>query len=82
VNPKAWMMALAAIPAFTTPGGNVLVETLIIAGAFLVVAPPTLGFWAAVGRGAARLLRTERALRAFNVTMALLLVTSLVPMLV
>ncbi|WP_291295283.1 LysE family translocator [Elioraea sp.] len=77
VNPKAWMMALAAIPAFSTPGGNVLGETLLIAGAFLAVAPPTLGFWALVGRGAASLLRTPAKLRAFNVTMALLLVASL-----
>jgi threonine/homoserine/homoserine lactone efflux protein len=77
VNPKAWMMALAAIPAFSTPGGNVLAETLVIAGAFLTVAPPTLAFWALVGRGAASLLRTPAKLRVFNVTMALLLVGSI-----
>jgi threonine/homoserine/homoserine lactone efflux protein len=81
VNPKAWMMALAAIPAFSTPGGALVIETLLIAGAFLLAAPPTLGFWAIVGRGAASLLRTPAKLRAFNVTMALLLVLSLIPML-
>jgi threonine/homoserine/homoserine lactone efflux protein len=76
VNPKAWMLALAAIPAFSTPGGNVLAETLLIAGTFLVVSPPALAVWAVVGRGAARLLRSPGRLRAFNVTMALLLVAS------
>jgi threonine/homoserine/homoserine lactone efflux protein len=81
VNPKAWMLALASIPAFSTPGGNLVAETLIIAGAFLLAAPPTLGFWALIGRGAALLLRTPATLRAFNVAMALLLVLSLIPVL-
>jgi threonine/homoserine/homoserine lactone efflux protein len=76
VNPKAWMLALAAIPAFSTPGGSVLAETLVIAGAFLVVSFPALLAWAAVGRGAARLLDSPARLRAFNVAMALLLVAS------
>jgi threonine/homoserine/homoserine lactone efflux protein len=80
-KPPLGLMALAAIPAFSTPGGNVVAETLLIAGAFLLAAPPTLGFWALVGRGAASLLRTPAKLRAFNVTMAVLLVLSLIPML-
>jgi threonine/homoserine/homoserine lactone efflux protein len=75
------MLALASIPAFSTPGGNLVAETLIIAGAFLLAAPPTLGFWALIGRGAALLLRTPATLRAFNVAMALLLVLSLIPVL-
>lgn len=79
VNPKAWLLALAAIPAFTRPGGDLLVETLVIAAAFLAVAPPTLTFWAGVGVGAARVFRSPRQLRIFNVTMAVLLVLSLVP---
>ena len=36
VNPKAWMIALAAIPAFTTPAGDTLAETLRIAIVFAV----------------------------------------------
>ncbi len=78
VNPKAWMLALAAIPAFSTPGGNVLADTLMIAAAFLVVSFPALAVWAVVGRGAAYLLDSPLRLRAFNVTMALLLVASIV----
>jgi threonine/homoserine/homoserine lactone efflux protein len=79
VNPKAWLLALAAIPAFTRPGGDLLTETLVIAGVFLVVSPPSVGFWAVVGAGAGRILRSPRQLRVFNVTMAVLLVLSLVP---
>lgn len=79
VNPKAWMIALAAIPAFTTPQGDLLIETLTIAAAFVVVCFPCTLVWAVLGAGASRLLRTGRALRIFNVAMAVLLVVSLVP---
>lgn len=79
VNPKAWLLALAAIPAFTRPGGDVLLETLVIAAAFLAVSPLSVGFWAVVGAGTGRILRSPAHLRVFNVTMALLLVLSLVP---
>ncbi|CAH0299099.1 LysE family translocator [Roseomonas sp. CECT 9278] len=79
VNPKAWMIALAAIPAFTTPDGDILAETLLIAGAFALVCFPCCLVWAALGAGASRLLRTDRALRGFNIAMAVLLVLSLIP---
>ena len=79
VNPKAWMIALAAIPAFTTPEGDLLAETLVIAAAFALVCFPCTLVWAGLGAGASRLLRTDGALNAFNIAMALLLVASLVP---
>lgn len=79
VNPKAWLLALAAIPAFTRPGGDLLVKTLVIAAAFLAVSPPSVAFWAVVGAGTGRILRSPRQLRTFNVAMAVLLVLSLVP---
>jgi threonine/homoserine/homoserine lactone efflux protein len=79
VNPKAWMIALAAIPAFTTPEGDTLAETLRIAGAFALVCFPCTAVWAGLGAGAARVLHRPGALTAFNVTMAVLMVASLVP---
>ncbi|MBB5689729.1 LysE family translocator [Roseomonas alkaliterrae] len=79
VNPKAWMIALAAIPAFTTPQGDILAETLLIAGAFALVCLPCTLVWAGLGAGAARLLRNGNSLQAFNIAMALLLVASLIP---
>jgi threonine/homoserine/homoserine lactone efflux protein len=79
VNPKAWMIALAAIPAFTTPDGDMLRQSLTIAGAFALVGFPCTLVWALLGAGASRLLRTDRALRGFNIAMALLLVASLIP---
>lgn len=79
VNPKAWMIALAAIPAFTTPEGDTLTETLRISAAFALVCFPCTLVWAGLGAGASRALRQPGALAAFNVTMAVLMVASLVP---
>ena len=79
INPKAWMIALAAVPAFTTPTAPMLPQALLMAAVFAAVSLPLLWMWAAIGLGARRLLATPRRLRAFNVTMAVLLVLSLVP---
>ncbi len=79
VNPKAWMIALAAIPAFTTPSGDTLPETLRIAAVFALVCVPCTLVWAGLGAGAAQVLRTQAALRGFNIAMALLMVGSLLP---
>ena len=72
----AWKIARAADP------GDGALTPLVIAAVFLLVSPPSVGFWAVVGAGAGRILRSPAQLRAFNVTMAILLVLSLVPALV
>jgi threonine/homoserine/homoserine lactone efflux protein len=79
VNPKAWMIALAAIPAFTTPAGDTLGETLLIGAAFALVCFPCTLVWAGLGAGAGRALGTPARLRAFNGAMAGLMVLSLLP---
>ncbi|WP_431282776.1 LysE family translocator [Humitalea sp. 24SJ18S-53] len=81
VNPKAWMIALAALPAFTTPGEPILPQAALIALVFALVSLPTLFVWAWFGTAARRLLGGGVRLRVFNGTMAFLLVLSLVPML-
>ena len=82
VNPKAWMMAIAAISAYTTVGGNAVVETLLIALMFGVVSVPGVGVWALFGTAIGRFLETDNAMRLFNLAMAGLLIASLVPMFV
>jgi threonine/homoserine/homoserine lactone efflux protein len=79
VNPKAWMIALAAIPAFTTPAGDTLAETLVTGAVFALVCMPCTLVWAILGAGAGRVLRRPGAIRAFNVAMAVLMVASMVP---
>jgi threonine/homoserine/homoserine lactone efflux protein len=75
VNPKAWMMAIAAVSTYT-PGRDNVTETLIVAIIFALLAWPSCVFWAGVGV-AVRVFASERAMRIFNLTMAGLLVASL-----
>jgi threonine/homoserine/homoserine lactone efflux protein len=81
VNPKAWMIVVAAVPAFTTTEAPMLPQALRMALIFALVSMPSLLLWATLGLGARRLLATPARLRAFNWAMAALLVASLLPML-
>lgn len=79
VNPKAWVIALSAVATYVSPDGDTLVEILLIGAVFVVAAFLSLAMWAAFGTLIAGALRSPRALRAFNLGMAGLLVLSLVP---
>lgn len=80
INPKAWMIALGAVATYTA-ANRVVVQSTILAAIFLLTTLPCLTFWTMTGVGAARLLRSERSLRAFNIAMAALLILSLLPLL-
>jgi threonine/homoserine/homoserine lactone efflux protein len=77
VNPKAWAMALGAVSAY------VVVPSVwayaAVAGAFAAVNLPSVSVWAASGQAMRRWLETPARLKAFNWTMAGLLVLSLWP---
>jgi threonine/homoserine/homoserine lactone efflux protein len=80
VNPKAWLIAVGAISAYTSGQGALLflqvaIIALISAGVCLL---STLT-WTAFGAGIRRWLRAPLAFRLFNVMMALLLVASTFP---
>jgi threonine/homoserine/homoserine lactone efflux protein len=82
VNPKAWVIGFAAVLTQTTASGSAeIAEAVLLALMFLLVTLVTSVFWILVGVGAARVLRTARALRGFNIVMAALLVASLLPLL-
>ncbi len=81
VNPKAWVIAIGSVAAYTTGSGAALAaQATLLSAIFVAVTLPIVAGWTLVGVGAARLLRTRRALRAFNLSMAALLVASLLPM--
>jgi threonine/homoserine/homoserine lactone efflux protein len=79
VNPKAWASALGAITAFVAPG-NFAFGVLIVAAVSIVVMVPCIATWTGFGTLLKRALTQPRSLRAFNVTMATLLVASIYPM--
>lgn len=79
VNPKAWAMALTALTVYLPQPG--LAGVALVAAMFCLVNFPSVAAWAAMGQQMARWLTTPARLRAFNRTMAVLLVASLWPLL-
>lgn len=75
VNPKAWAMALGAVTAYVLQPS--VAVYLAVAAVFAAVNLPSVSLWAAAGQGLRRWLEAPARLRAFNWTMAALLVGSL-----
>lgn len=78
INPKAWMVAVTAIATRAT-AGPAWVSALVIALVFLVVTLPIVTTWAVAGHALGRHL-TGPWFRLFNMTMAILLAISLLPL--
>jgi threonine/homoserine/homoserine lactone efflux protein len=79
MNPKAWVSALGAAAAFTTVGGNLLLESVLIAGVLAAFCLLSAAVWAGFGTLIGRYLATPRVRRIFNWSMAGLLALSLIP---
>lgn len=77
VNPKAWAMALGAVSAYA-PEPSALAYAAV-AGVFALVNLPSVAVWAGAGQAVRRWLEAPGRLRAFNWTIAGLLVLSLWP---
>jgi threonine/homoserine/homoserine lactone efflux protein len=78
VNPKAWLVCAAAVGTYApTAGGTALRAAVALAVLFIVAALPSCFVWLAAGASVQRVLRAERAARRFNLTMAALLVGSI-----
>jgi threonine/homoserine/homoserine lactone efflux protein len=78
VNPKGWVMAVGAISAYAGVAAFPF-NILLIAFTFGSLNVLSSGAWVLFGQTLRRILRNPRAVRAFNVTMALALVASLWP---
>ncbi|MDP3194759.1 LysE family translocator [Tabrizicola sp.] len=77
VNPKAWAMALGAVSAYVVEPSALAYAA--VAGVFALVNLPSVSVWAGAGQAVRRWLDGPGRLRAFNWTMAGLLVLSLWP---
>lgn len=78
VNPKAWTIALGVVPAFTTIGGDLVGEVLLIAAVMAMVSFPALALWAGFGVMMSRMLSNPRQRRIVNLFMAALVAASVV----
>jgi len=79
VNPKGVSVIISTISAYTSGATNVAAEMVPLVSVFLVTTAGSAVTWCLFGTAIARILTTENRLRAFNITMAVLLVLTLVP---
>lgn len=79
VNPKAWIMGTSALATFTTGGENIYQQVLVLALVFFIFTFPSAGSWLFLGRSLKRIISNPLQQRVFNISMALLLVGSIVP---
>jgi threonine/homoserine/homoserine lactone efflux protein len=77
VNPKAWTMALTAVTVYSPT--QTLASVALVAAVFGIVNLPSICLWIMLGKRMQRYLRSDKHLLAFNLTMAALLVASLIP---
>lgn len=82
VNPKAWIMATGAIATYTTETGDLFWQVIIISSVFFMMAIPCVGIWLFFGVALKHYITSARHLKIFNVSMALLLVISIMPVLI
>ena len=78
INAKGWIIALGAITTYAALASFPL-NVVLLSGAFVLLGTASSATWAAFGSGLRRFLKDPRHVRAFNITMALLLVASLYP---
>ena len=79
VNPKAWLMSVGVVAAYTSPHtywASLTLGALVM----LVVNYPCISVWTLFGSVIGRWLQSPRALQRFNGAMAVLLLLSLYPL--
>jgi threonine/homoserine/homoserine lactone efflux protein len=77
VNPKAWVMGMGAIAAYTVPGATIFYQILFICLIFLIIGAPCISVWLFFGAALRPLLQNKEHKKYFNYTMSLLLVISI-----
>ena len=79
VNHKAWMMTIGAVALFVPVGSDPLWPVLRLIVAYNVAGAPCVLAWAWFGAAISRFLTSPRRVRTFNITMAMLLLLSMLP---
>lgn len=78
VNPKVWVVMIGAIGAFMSKDGNQYLEIALMMATYVVVSLPIQLAWCLFGREIGRFLKSERAFRIFNYSMATLLLVTII----
>lgn len=77
VNPKAWTMTVSALTQFAPD--NTTASVISVALIFGIINLPSISAWTLMGTHIRQFLTHPMRLRAFNITMALLLIASMIP---
>lgn len=80
INPKAWAITVSAAAAYI-PSSGYLLNIIIAATLLALVALPSVAVWAAAGGLLRKVLTRPGYARIFNLSIALLLLASTVPIL-
>jgi threonine/homoserine/homoserine lactone efflux protein len=78
VNPKAWMIGVSAMAAYTLPG-QYLRSVVLVSLVFAIVCLPSVSVWTLFGSALKRWLSDPTHLKFFNYGMGLALILSLWP---
>ncbi|PCI87747.1 MAG: lysine transporter LysE [Hyphomicrobiales bacterium] len=81
VNPKVWVVMIGAIASFVSIGGNKYLEIGLMMVTYVAVSLPIQFGWCLFGREIGRFLKSERAFRVFNYSMAGLLLITIITLL-
>ena len=81
INPKAWITTLTAAASYTSPKLDPLTQIAPLNVVFVVVGLASCSTWVIFGQVLRRFLTSPSRRKAFNWTMAGLLVTSIIPVL-
>lgn len=79
VNPKAWVLAVGATATYTVVSDSYGLQVLIISLIFMIFGSPCIMLWLWFGSALKRFMQKPATVRAFNIVMAVLLVSSLFP---
>jgi threonine/homoserine/homoserine lactone efflux protein len=78
LNPKSWIVSVAAAGTYVRPGSAALTQALWIAGSFFAVAVACGFLWLGFGVLMCKILKSPSRQRWFNLTMGILLASSVV----
>jgi threonine/homoserine/homoserine lactone efflux protein len=79
VNPKGWLIAAGSV-SFLQPDITPVLQAAFFGLTFVVLGIPCMLIWLGLGAAMQRVLKTDRALRTFNIAMGVLLAAT-VPLL-
>jgi len=78
VNPKAWVIRMSAIAAYTVPDANIFYQVSLICLVFMIAGIlPSVIVWLFFGASLKKILKTPTHRKYFNYTMSALLIVSI-----